>query len=117
MNTPSAIPLNETLHITWWVSFYFPLLHVVPRSALVLLVPSPLFTHLTKHLNYLHMTNHTLVKFDLGLTLASKGVGLNSLQTSEVVQDFVIWDYHLPPSCLTANLCLVWRFSVLRTSP
>ncbi len=117
MKAPLAIQLNETLHLTWWVSFYFPLLHVIPGSALVLLAPLPLFMHLTKHRNYLHMTNHTLVRFNLGLTLASKWVGLNSLQTSQVVQGFVVWDYHLSPSCLIENLCSVWRFSMSRTFP
>jgi len=39
------------------------------------------------------------------------------LQTSQVVQGLVTWDYYLLFFGLTANLCLVQGLSTLKTSP
>ncbi len=79
---------------------------------------------LVKHLDYLHMASHALGEFrrsdlshNLWLTSTPRWVGPNLLRTFQVVQSVVAWDYHLLSHDVTTNLCLVQRFSALRTSP
>jgi hypothetical protein len=85
---------------------------------------SHLYMLFIKHLNYLHMTSHTLDEFwhsdlsrNLGLTPNSSQVGRNSLWISHVIQGLVVWDYHTLFHNLIVDLCLVGKFNVSRISP
>ncbi len=92
---------------------------LTPEFALVPLCSCVRSRSLLKHINYLHMASHTLGEFwhspclvnflRLGLTLAFKGVRLNSFQTSQLVQGLVGQDYQF----LSNNLIVV--LPILRT--
>jgi hypothetical protein len=85
----------------WGLVVCYYILTITLKSTLV---PFPiafvLFMRLTKHLCYLHMENHALVKLwhsdlfhNLGINLTFKKVGLNALWISQVVQGLVVQDY------------------------
>jgi len=76
-----------------------------------------------KQWNYLHMATHAHGEFqhsnssyNLRLILISKQMGLNLLWTFQVVQGLFARDHDLPSHSLIANLCLVQKLNMPRTS-
>jgi hypothetical protein len=58
---------------------------------------------------------HLDLSLNLELILIFRWVGLNLLQSSQVVQDLIAWDYHLPSHILTVDLYLVQGLNMLMT--
>ncbi len=60
---------------------------------------------------------HLNLSCNLDLTSTFKWVGLDSLWTSQIVQDLIAQNYHLSFHGLIMNLCLVQGLSLMRTFP